>query len=486
MANLIITLSRQDTSKEWFKITTQNIRGMELAGDITPEEATILLSYGDNIKSLPGFMSSNAEHVDDYTIRTTISFDSLEAAMVAKNAISNPQPGTSFYRRNSLLSSKHQQLGLSYTRSMTVETTSDKLESAKKAEQDNFFFGIEFFWSRSGIINLSPPIIDLVHVQNTYIIATNTPSGQRNGAIGLSYISSSINFDFWELHKRININFKNTKLLEHNDEIYFIGTEQDYVTIYTTSDGGITFKRVTKFFDFYTDTSTSRVRKLGNIYIVTLTGGFLTFDGTIWNLVKLSHQYKEFKILDSTLFDNQICLLCQNNNQYKFVTYSNNNLIYSDTPFSDKYLPKDLSCYGMYSSPKQLIILGKSQNRVFLLCFQNGIWVYKGDFQIEGNNSNNWYFNDATFVNGAWIFVGMTSTTVESTVVETGFLVTAIGDINNTSIFEKKPSPLNNEILRILLIKDTVFLLGDIVAMADIITSSKINLIKFNQNALFF
>lgn len=121
MANLIITLSRQDTSKEWFKITPQTIRGMELSGDITPEEATMLYSYGEDFKSLPGFLSSNAEHVDEYTIKTTISFDSLENAMAAKIIISNPQPGTSFFHRDSIISSKQQQLGLSYARSIQLE-----------------------------------------------------------------------------------------------------------------------------------------------------------------------------------------------------------------------------------------------------------------------------------------------------------------------------------------------------------------------------
>lgn len=313
-------------------------------------------------------------------------------------------------------------------------------------------------WTKSGDIYLNRGVNDLTYTNDTYILVSDIPSGKL-GTVALSTSSDLIE---WTVKKRINPNFKNTRLLTINNTTYYIGTEQDYVTIYSTEDN-VNFTRVIKFYNFVTDTSRSRVRKTNTNYIITLLGGFITYDGSgIWNLVTLSEEYKDYYVLDATYFD-IIHLLLSKNSHYVLATYINNELNYSTSPFTDNYIPDVY--YGLASNQSQLLILG-SHNLIPCVLIKDSIndWVVKQIQILEDIYARHEYsLRDGLYIDDTWIFVGVKGKfngPERIFITENSLLYTNIGNVTLESTIEKNIIPSVFGLDRIYYLNNKLISLG--------------------------
>lgn len=315
-------------------------------------------------------------------------------------------------------------------------------------------------WTQSSTIPLNKGVNDLTYTNDTYILVSDIPSGDL-GTIALSPIATSSDLNEWTVQKRINPNFKNTRLLTVDNITYYIGTEQNYVTIYSTTDN-VNFTRVRKFYNFVTDTSKSRVRKTNTTYIITLMGGFVTFNGYIWNVVTLSEEYKDYYVLDATYYNTVQLLLCKNY-QYVLATYTNNELTYSISPFTDNYIPDVY--YGLVSNQTQLLILGSRNLIPFMLIKEsNSNWVGKQLAISEDVYASYEYsLRDGVYVNNTWIFVGVKGKyngPDRIFITENSLIYTNTGIVTVASTIEQNTSPSVCGLDRVYYLNNKLIALG--------------------------
>jgi hypothetical protein len=262
---------------------------------------------------------------------------------------------------------------------------------------------MKFEWNRTGDIPLTQGVNDLTYANDTYVLVSNIPSGNLD-TVALSPIATSSDLTVWTVQKRINPNFKDTRLLTIGNITYYIGTEQDQVTIYSTEDN-VNFTRVRKFYNFITDTSKSRVRKVGTTYVITLLGGFITYDDSgVWNIVYLSEQYKDYYVLDAAYHTTAQFLLCKDT-QCALASYANNQLTYSTKPFDDA----TGTYYGLVNNENQLIILG-SNNQLPCMIIKESRYDYAIIMiPVVDTVYENYEYSirDGIYIDGTWVFVGV-------------------------------------------------------------------------------
>lgn len=325
-----------------------------------------------------------------------------------------------------------------------------------------------FTWTQSSDIPLMQGVNDLAYTNGTYILVSNTPSGNL-GTIALSPIATSTDLIEWTVQKRINPNLKNIRLLTIDNTTYYIGTEQNSVVIYSTEDN-TNFTRVRKFHNFITDTSKSRVRKVDTTYVITLLGGFITYSDTgAWNLVLLEEDYKDYYVLDATYYDS-IQLLLFNKSQYILASYTNNELTYTPYPFINA-IDTYHGFYGLVSNQDQLLILGSYYQRpCILIRLSNGNWVIK-QIEILENIFERYEYSlrDGIYINNTWIFVGVK---IKSNgygplndpgrilITEDSLSYTNVGNVTLDSTIEPNPSSSVFGLDRIYHFNDKLITLG--------------------------
>jgi hypothetical protein len=110
MVKVVMTLKRDDTSKDWVIPNKETID----KGIFSKEEIDVVVNTRNAYSYLPGYVTSSTDFVDDYTYTFTIEFDTQEAAKSAYNAIKNPPTNSLIYIRQQLMNLKRNRLGLNY------------------------------------------------------------------------------------------------------------------------------------------------------------------------------------------------------------------------------------------------------------------------------------------------------------------------------------------------------------------------------------
>jgi hypothetical protein len=110
MPKVVITWTRDDASKDWLLSDRKTIE----KGFFTPEEASILAASKDAHSTLPGYVTSSVNFLDDYNYNFTIEFDTQQSAENAYNLLANPPVDSIFYLLKNLMIRKREQLGLNY------------------------------------------------------------------------------------------------------------------------------------------------------------------------------------------------------------------------------------------------------------------------------------------------------------------------------------------------------------------------------------
>lgn len=116
MTKLLITHTRDDTTKPWIIVNQQTTH----SDMFTPQEIDILISTKTAIDSLPGYLGSTESFPDDNTYVIEMKFDTLVNAQSAKQIIDNSPENSLWELRRLLLRNKRMEmLGEAYT----VETS---------------------------------------------------------------------------------------------------------------------------------------------------------------------------------------------------------------------------------------------------------------------------------------------------------------------------------------------------------------------------
>lgn len=102
MAQVIMTWTREDTSKQWILINRESID----TGIFTPQEAEYFYLTRNFYSSLPGYVSLTSSYVDNKTFKVIIEFDTVENAQSAFNLLQNPAEGSVFQIRKKIISDK--------------------------------------------------------------------------------------------------------------------------------------------------------------------------------------------------------------------------------------------------------------------------------------------------------------------------------------------------------------------------------------------
>lgn len=110
MAQVVMTWTRDDTTKDWVVATPENIRD----GIFTPTEINILTETREVYTSIPGFISVVNETPDANTFVARLEFDTLENAQSAYNLFLNPPVNSLFYIRRQLMLLKRGEMGVDY------------------------------------------------------------------------------------------------------------------------------------------------------------------------------------------------------------------------------------------------------------------------------------------------------------------------------------------------------------------------------------
>lgn len=297
---------------------------------------------------------------------------------------------------------------------------------------------MKFEWNKSTDIPLTQGVNDLTYTNGTYVLVSDIPTGNV-GTVALSPIATSQDLIEWTVQKRINPNLKNIRLLTIDNITYYIGTEQNSAVIYSTEDN-VNFTRVRKFHNFVTNTSRSRVRKVDASYIISLMGGFIMFNGSdTWNLVQLSEEYKDYYVLDTTYWGTPYFLL-EKNSHYVLASYTNNELMYSLSPF-DELTEMSGTYYGLASNKDQLLILGCGNLIPCILIKEsNNQWIAK-QLAITGDvyQNHRYLVKDGLYLNDTWVFVGVKGKVNGPDrifITENSFIYTSENIIANTTIKE--------------------------------------------------
>jgi hypothetical protein len=111
MTKLLITHTRDDTTKPWIIVNQQTTH----SDMFTPQEIDVLISTKTVIDSLPGYLGSTESFPDDNTYVIEMKFDTLTNAQNAKQIIDNPPENSLWTLRRLLLKNKRTEtLGESY------------------------------------------------------------------------------------------------------------------------------------------------------------------------------------------------------------------------------------------------------------------------------------------------------------------------------------------------------------------------------------
>lgn len=114
MAKITSTITRQDTTKSWFKIDANTMNSM-----FTTEEVKILADSVAYLKKLPGYVKNTYTTVNENVANVVIEFDTPENL---QNYISlRETPTTILYQRENLIKNKKTELGINYTYSSVIE-----------------------------------------------------------------------------------------------------------------------------------------------------------------------------------------------------------------------------------------------------------------------------------------------------------------------------------------------------------------------------
>lgn len=115
MAQLILKVTRQDTSKDWFNITPNNISTM-----FTQEEVDVLLAGKNQIESFNGFISVETKHIDEHTMQKVFTFENDEQVAHLKVFLEQPEANSIFGQRQEILKNKRQELGINETLELII------------------------------------------------------------------------------------------------------------------------------------------------------------------------------------------------------------------------------------------------------------------------------------------------------------------------------------------------------------------------------
>lgn len=117
MTKLLITHTRDDTTKPWIIVNPQTTH----SDMFTPEEINLLISTKTAIDSLVGYLGSTESFPDDNTYVIEMQFDTLANAQNAKQIIDNPPENSLWTLRRLLLKNKRTEtLGKSYIVSTNI------------------------------------------------------------------------------------------------------------------------------------------------------------------------------------------------------------------------------------------------------------------------------------------------------------------------------------------------------------------------------
>lgn len=117
MTKLLITHTRDDTTKPWIIVNQQTTH----SDMFTPQEINVLISTKFAIDSLVGYLGSTESFPDDNTYVIEMKFDTLTNAQNAKQIIDNPPENSLWQLRILLLKNKRiEVLGKSYTVSTNI------------------------------------------------------------------------------------------------------------------------------------------------------------------------------------------------------------------------------------------------------------------------------------------------------------------------------------------------------------------------------
>jgi hypothetical protein len=119
MANYILTLKKSSADQVWLKMNDKKF----LESNFTASEVTdILTPYKNFVESLPGYQSSNTNIIDSVTMEIITTFDTIENANNALTQLTPPFTSDSIQdKQHQLITSKRQELGVTYTISNRVE-----------------------------------------------------------------------------------------------------------------------------------------------------------------------------------------------------------------------------------------------------------------------------------------------------------------------------------------------------------------------------
>ena len=117
MTKLLITHTRDDTTKPWIIVNQQTTH----SDMFTPQEINVLISTKSAIDSLVGYLGSTESFPDDNTYVIEMKFDTLVNAQSAKQIIDNPPENSLWELRRLLLKDKRiEVLGKSYIVSTNI------------------------------------------------------------------------------------------------------------------------------------------------------------------------------------------------------------------------------------------------------------------------------------------------------------------------------------------------------------------------------
>jgi hypothetical protein len=118
MPNLVITLKRKDTSKDWFYANNVD----DWTKYFTQQEVdTVFKPHYERISSSPGFLGTEFTFVDDYTLRITYKYDTKENLATGIILRVNYNDEMSAQRRE-MINNKMTELGIEiYDYSQSIE-----------------------------------------------------------------------------------------------------------------------------------------------------------------------------------------------------------------------------------------------------------------------------------------------------------------------------------------------------------------------------
>jgi len=112
MAQIIITITRDDPTKEWLRVNTPELQAIYFTQTEIDE---IIEPYKVLLASMPGFVQIRTKFPDENTMTLNYTFDTLEHAQTARSELSTTDPETLPGKHKKLFTDLRNKLGLNYT-----------------------------------------------------------------------------------------------------------------------------------------------------------------------------------------------------------------------------------------------------------------------------------------------------------------------------------------------------------------------------------